>query len=66
MYFRVEFDTDNAAFWPDPWDMDHEVARILKDLARRIERETANFPAAILDVNGNIIGHADFFEDKAE
>lgn len=52
--FRLYVATDNAAFDSDPR---HEVTRILRECADRIEREGVGFPSqTIRDVNGNDVG----------
>jgi len=57
--FKLEFDTDNAAF--EPIGGLDETARILQDVARRISQgETSG---RVRDVNGNCVGH---FELKTE
>lgn len=53
----INLETENAAFGPTAEDRAHEVARILHDLARRIEREAAREGAGKLaDLNGNACG----------
>lgn len=47
MKFKVEFDTDNAAFE----DMELETARILKDVAVKIE--SGQNEGFAVDINGN-------------
>jgi hypothetical protein len=58
--FRLTIDTGNAAFEGD--DAGHELARILRNLAAKLE---ANGPPAkrgdpwpLYDVNGNRVGEA--------
>ena len=58
MKLTIEIAMDNAAF--QEGEHSWEVARILRDLAKRIEGHPHFWPghsAAILDVNGNEIGH---------
>lgn len=53
---RIKFTTDNAAFEGNP---NAEAARILRDLADRLERrewESGGFMTC-RDVNGNTVGH---------
>lgn len=52
---HLHFDTDNDAFTPEAVD---ETARILRDVATRIERAGmgSEFAWPIRDVNGNRIG----------
>ena len=58
MRFTLEMHCDNAAF------ADHgepvEVARILHDLADRLERDGDQRDRVLLDINGNRIGVARF------
>lgn len=48
--FKLEFATDNAAF-EVPFA---EIARILRDVAERIERGAVSAP--VRDINGNTVG----------
>jgi hypothetical protein len=51
MVFRMELDTDNAAFADGPG----EVVRLLRQTARRLtEGEVGNM--GLIDVNGNPVG----------
>lgn len=53
--FKLEIDTGNAAFDNDgDGDRHGEVARILRELADRIEAGNRN--GQIYDVNGNHVG----------
>ncbi len=52
--FKAEFDTDNAAFDDAPAS---EAARILREIARKIEQGEDLGGGKIKDVNGNTIGH---------
>lgn len=55
--FTVAFNTDNAAF--DGADGDHEIARILREIAQRFEDGDGiryGDPVRIRDINGNRIG----------
>lgn len=55
MSFVVLVEIDNAAFDPEPAV---ELARILRELADRVERGQ---PSGLLrDVNGNIVGSSKF------
>jgi len=49
---NVRINTDNAAFRPDPT---FEIARILRELADRIEWGEED--GKLTDVNGNVVGH---------
>ncbi|WP_111732208.1 hypothetical protein [Roseovarius amoyensis] len=56
--FKLEFATSNAAFTDDA---PTEVARILRDLADRIEGPAGRFyDAPVRDLNGNRIGRVEF------
>lgn len=55
-YFTLKFDTDNAAF--EDTGLAHESARILRDVADRIENGAAI--GTVRDVNGNTIGRFEF------
>lgn len=59
MRFTLDINCDNAAFDDD--DLFHEVARILRDLATKVEDHDAD--RNILDVNGNFIGIAELIQD---
>lgn len=53
--FELTFSMDNEAFADGAWRV--EAARILRDLAGRIERGTEEGGSGVLfDVNGNRIG----------
>lgn len=52
--FRCEFSTDNASFDDAPAS---ETARILREIARKIETGEDLGGARIRDDNGNTIGH---------
>lgn len=55
--FKLEIVCDNAAFGDTPLV---EVARILRELAIRIEDENAKgFVATLRDINGNKVGFAE-------
>ena len=52
---QIKFDTDNAAF--DGEDLTGEVARILRQLADKIEnQEFSGKFQPVRDINGNAIG----------
>lgn len=53
MKYVIEIETDNAAFDIRPQD---EVARILKELSERLERDVVSPPARLRDINGNTVG----------
>lgn len=54
--FTVKFETDNAAFEDE--NMRYETARILREIAERIETGMQYGP--VRDANGNTIGEAGF------
>ena len=51
--FKLEFSTDNAAFDDAPAT---EIARILRDIAGKVERGDYLDGASIHDFNGNRVG----------
>ena len=57
MRFQVDIATNGAAF-EGPGEPGGEVARILRDLADRVEDGGNSFP--LRDVNGNRVGSADY------
>lgn len=62
--FRVEIETDNAAFDED--DGVHEVARILRKLACDVESGGPTWfggETTLRDANGNRVGFATFSEE---
>lgn len=56
---QIHFDLDNAAFDESPCG---EVARILRDLADRMELGISDV-TKISDTNGNRIGQAEYIHD---
>lgn len=50
--FKLQFDTANDAFDPNAYE---EIARILRDIVERVERE--DNCGTIRDCNGNTIGN---------
>lgn len=57
--FKVEIATDNAAFTDG--NLEGEVARIMRDLADRIERgdlQSEKWCNIARDINGNVVGKA--------
>jgi len=54
MKFKLEIETDNAAFEDGP---ESEVARILRALAARIENEFC-MSQPVFDINGNRVGRS--------
>jgi len=59
--FICEIECNNAAFESSP---SLEVARILKQLGRRLEISEADLPQEfkLSDINGNAVGYAEFDE----
>lgn len=57
--FNVEIDTDNAAF--DDAGIASEIARILRELATRLEQGHLD-EILLRDFNGNTVGKAHFSE----
>ena len=65
--FNVYIDTDNAAFSEDSGgDMSQEIARILRELADKVEENSLVEDAVqrIRDINGNRVGFA-VLQDEA-
>jgi hypothetical protein len=53
--FQMRFDTENSAF--EEAGRESETARILREIADRIERgESTGLFQNVKDVNGNVIG----------
>lgn len=57
MKLTISIDCDNAAF--EDSGPENELARILRDLAARLERDGMN-PVTLRDINGNTVGAANF------
>ena len=55
---RLEMNVDNAAFHEGGDSMQVEVARILRNLADKVEQGGNRFP--LMDINGNVVGYADY------
>ena len=60
--FKMKIETDNAAF--DDGERMHEVARILREVADKID--AARMGGTILDGNGNSIGRWDCYAGEEE
>ena len=58
----ITINTDNAAFEDDE---EVEVARILRNLANRIEMAGCRAQGPLRDINGNIVGEFIIKEDHA-
>ena len=60
LMFKLQFSTDNAAFADSPEALAYEVARILRELADKIEAEPQYWAEGgsgiVRDVNGNNVG----------
>lgn len=56
MKLRIEIEMDNAAFEHDPGV---ELARILREYAKRVAQDGAWLTAYFRDVNGNKVGTAE-------
>jgi GTP cyclohydrolase I len=55
--FRLQIQTDNAAFGETLEDVASQVARILRRVAEEIERAgLADDPRRVRDANGNTVG----------
>lgn len=57
---RIQIDTGNSAFTdgqePSQYTPGPEIARILREIADRIEWDDATAPLPLLDYNGNRVG----------
>jgi hypothetical protein len=53
--FRLEFSTDNAAFGEDEFQRNHEIARILRDIAAKVGEQDL-ISGSARDLNGNKVG----------
>ena len=61
--FRVNISTENATFEGDA--RNHETARILRDIAHRLEQgEAMDMYQTLLDSNGNDVGRCAFKPDE--
>lgn len=62
MKIEIKFNTDNAAFD----DFGNEVARILRDLAYKVEdcENRCDFYYTLRDMNGNMVGSAKSSEEE--
>lgn len=54
--FELKIETDNAAFGEDEGDAAREVARILRELADRMDSDLWNRTETVRDINGNRVG----------
>lgn len=56
----IEITTDNAAFHEDGHNTGQECARILRNLAARVEHggDLSGYAATLRDTNGNTVGKA--------
>ena len=53
--FKIEIETDNDAFAPEPGP---ELARILRELADKLDAGTVPESVRLRDINGNTCGTA--------
>ena len=60
--FRIELNTDNAAFGDEP---EYEVGRILRQLARSVEQDGLT-NQSLYDYNGNSVGEVVYYELSSE
>jgi len=60
--FTLRIETDNAAF--SEGNLGGELARILRDVAARLERSTCYDAALLFDVNGNSVGNYELEVDR--
>ena len=58
--FDLTIDTGNAAFGEDNLERDAEIARILRQLAERLESDPCENLIPLFDLNGNRVGEAIF------
>ncbi len=56
MMFELKTKTDNAAFHEAPGAERSELARILRDLAGRLEEGDSRSGGSLRDINGNRVG----------
>lgn len=64
MKVTIEINCDNAAFEDDP---SLEVARILKDVCKKIDGHpnfSDGFSTALFDINGNEVGYLSVKEEQ--
>ena len=65
--FKIEIDTDNAAFKEGDEDSYHspalELARILSDVVSELEQGAMCETAPLYDANGNCVGHVTYTAD---
>jgi hypothetical protein len=54
--FSVKFSTANEAFGSNREDAAIEIARILRDIAKDVERNGVGSKMLVKDINGNTIG----------
>lgn len=59
--FRAEIALENDAFADD---CGSELARILRKLVDRIERDVENGDSTLYDINGNLVGEASLQEAR--
>jgi hypothetical protein len=54
--FELKIATDNAAFGEDESEAARECARILRELADRLDSDLWNRTETVRDINGNRVG----------
>ena len=59
--FKIEFKTEYAAFGESDAEARQEIARILHEVADKIER--GKFAAHVRDINGNVIGQVEMINN---
>lgn len=61
MRFTLTIDTDSAAFDDN---RAHEIARILREIAGKVEESADGFSDKVRDFNGNICGFIGYSSDE--
>ena len=65
MFFQLHMEMDNDAFYVDDVHVpEREVARILRDVADKLDRG-ACMPLALVDYNGVTTGSAEYVERRS-
>jgi hypothetical protein len=54
--FRLKIATDNAAFDKEGGGTGVEIARILREIASKVERGVTGANNPVMDINGNKVG----------
>lgn len=58
---KIEIETLGSAFQEDEYSFSYEIARILKQLANRLEN--GGQPGYLMDINGNKVGSVEYIEE---